>query len=216
MSIINEALKKTQARFRERTKVATSNRLAHQMVTMEQPVIAPQPLPELTQEIFPATTREKTKKWHVIVLVEIVILLITAGIIFIWQPRLFHTANPEIANPLSLAETKPISPAQGTTPTSDRSQAHPTVDLSVTNQVSPSIALTPLTESKKSTQPTDLVLNGIMTQQGKMIALINNKIYELGDEVNGKKITKITLDRIELRDSVGLTIVDIQQKSTSR
>lgn len=216
MSIINEALKKTQARFKERTKVAASNRLAHQTAIMEQPVIAPQPLQGLTEKNFPAAARKKTKKWHMIVLAEIIILLITAGIIFIWQPRLFHATNPEIANPLSLTEIKPISPVQGTTPASDRSQAHPTADLSVATQAFPLIASTPLTESKKSAQPTDLVLNGIMTQQGKMIALINNKIYELGDEINGKKITKITLDRIELRDSVGLTIVDIQQKSTSR
>ena len=46
-----------------------------------------------------------------------------------------------------------------------------------------------------------LVLSGTMMMGDKRVALINNDIYELGDIINGKKITSISLEKVELLDN---------------
>lgn len=47
----------------------------------------------------------------------------------------------------------------------------------------------------------DLVLNGISFIDGIKVALINDEIYQIGDVVNSKKITSINRDTVELRDN---------------
>jgi len=46
----------------------------------------------------------------------------------------------------------------------------------------------------------DLVLNGISVIDGTKVALINDEIYQVGDIVNGKEITRIDRDAVELRN----------------
>lgn len=48
-----------------------------------------------------------------------------------------------------------------------------------------------------------LVVNGIFFSQDKGYALINNRIVEEGDMVEGNKITRINAETIELKDSQG-------------
>lgn len=43
-----------------------------------------------------------------------------------------------------------------------------------------------------------IILSGITLMDGKNYALINDGIYEIGDEIAGSKITKITSDSVEL------------------
>ena len=53
-------------------------------------------------------------------------------------------------------------------------------------------------EKKQTYQKGELFLNGTMEMQGKTVALINDGIYEVGDTVDGKKITDIRMDGVEL------------------
>jgi hypothetical protein len=48
--------------------------------------------------------------------------------------------------------------------------------------------------------PGQIEVNGIMTMDDKNVALINNEIREVGDTVNGMKITAITIDSVEVLD----------------
>lgn len=44
----------------------------------------------------------------------------------------------------------------------------------------------------------ELILSGIVEMDGKSFALINKEFYEVGESVEGAKITKITPDSIEI------------------
>ena len=52
---------------------------------------------------------------------------------------------------------------------------------------------------EKAPRPT-LVLNGIVVSPGASYALINNKIVEEGDTVEGLKVVRITKENVELQD----------------
>ena len=47
--------------------------------------------------------------------------------------------------------------------------------------------------------PGTLVVSGIVAMGSKQVALINNEIYEVGDIVDGKKILNISLDQVEIQ-----------------
>lgn len=46
--------------------------------------------------------------------------------------------------------------------------------------------------------PDGLQVSGIMTMENKRVALINNEIYEVGDIVNGMRIVEIERDKVHL------------------
>ena len=54
---------------------------------------------------------------------------------------------------------------------------------------------------KRRPKPGELILNGISTIDGKKVALINDEIYEIGGSINGKEIINIGVDRVELTDN---------------
>jgi len=54
-----------------------------------------------------------------------------------------------------------------------------------------------------------LVLNGTSLIDGKRVALINDEIYEAGEMIDGKKITSINLNRVELRDNEKITTLRV-------
>ena len=56
----------------------------------------------------------------------------------------------------------------------------------------------PVPEPKRTYKEGELFLNGTMQTQGKTVALINDQIYEVGDSVQGQKITDIRMDGVEL------------------
>jgi hypothetical protein len=47
----------------------------------------------------------------------------------------------------------------------------------------------------------ELTINGIIEMDGELIALINNKIVKEGDEIDGKRIVKITSESVEILDN---------------
>ncbi|MCK5012342.1 MAG: hypothetical protein KAS66_00835 [Candidatus Omnitrophica bacterium] len=54
---------------------------------------------------------------------------------------------------------------------------------------------------RRTFKPGEFVLSGTSLIDGKRVALINDEIYEVGEIINGKKITSINLNKIELRDN---------------
>jgi len=56
----------------------------------------------------------------------------------------------------------------------------------------------------------DLVLNGISVIDGIKVALINDEIYQIGDIVNNKKITKITSKIVELQDDEKIFTISVR------
>lgn len=57
------------------------------------------------------------------------------------------------------------------------------------------------TTSVTPPKPAELVLNGIMMMDNEKAALINNRIYHVDDEIEGKKVVNITLDKVELEEA---------------
>jgi hypothetical protein len=58
----------------------------------------------------------------------------------------------------------------------------------------------------------EVVLNGVFTTGERTAALINNKIYEIGQEINGNKIISISIDKVELMDTNGqITVLTTNQ-----
>lgn len=56
---------------------------------------------------------------------------------------------------------------------------------------------------EKNLPPNTIVLSGITMMGDKRVALINNEIYQLGESVQGKKIVSISIEKVELEDSTG-------------
>jgi len=52
-----------------------------------------------------------------------------------------------------------------------------------------------------------MVLNGTMTMGARKVALINNKIYEVGDFINGLEVLNITLEDVQMRNDSGITVL---------
>ena len=63
---------------------------------------------------------------------------------------------------------------------------------------------------KRKYKADDLFLNGISLIDGAKIALINDEIYQIGDIVNNKKITSITHDEVELQDDEKIYTITVR------
>jgi len=63
---------------------------------------------------------------------------------------------------------------------------------------------------KRKYKADDLFLNGISIIEGAKVALINDEIYQIGDTVNNKKITNITRDEVELQDDEKIYTITVR------
>lgn len=195
MSIIIEALKKTQTDFKKKeTRAAVLAPVSWPSLGLPQEPVFPTARksdPPASSVPAKAALKPRSKNWHAVVLLEICAFGIIAAILFIFQPRLFLQLSPAAAPPSSTA-VKPL-------PSSPAAPA-------------PSVA----TPRKTKTPPLpsavreSLVLNGIMMVGEKKVALINDEPHEVGDYVDGKKITAIMLERVELWDGKETEILSVR------
>ena len=69
----------------------------------------------------------------------------------------------------------------------------------------------PSTKTSINTKPhqpgQSLVLNGTLMANDKKAALINNELYEIGESIEGKTISNIFLNKVELLDKNGTTTI---------
>ena len=208
MSIINEALKKTQtnlSNLKEKTVTVTDDRISVGQKTWQSP--AAQPAQTFTQapSSAPAATpapqakRTSSKRWYLIVITEILVLGLAAWVLFIFQPQLFRSSLHPKRSP---AVRKSITTTAQPKPVALSPQPAPVPATSA-----PSGIKFPMGAPAKN-----LVLNGIMMDQSKMAALINGEIYEVGDYIGDQRINKITLNRVELRDGDNVTILEVREQ----
>ena len=66
--------------------------------------------------------------------------------------------------------------------------------------------------SKNPNAHEPFVLNGIMLRGQKIVALINDDIYEAGEFVDGKEIIKITPEAVQLKDDTNIITLSVRKK----
>lgn len=193
MSIINDALKKIQNNrnnLNEKDGPILPEPVSSGPKTWQPPIT---PLPQ-NSAAHPAkkdsSRRPAGKRWLIIVFLEILAFCLAVWILFVMQPKLFSflTKQPQPAPISKNLPTQPIPPKPQT--------------------VAPPVAITPV--AVKMSPNSKLVLNGVMRNEDKMVALINGEIYEVGHYVNGKEISSITLEGVELRDGDKITVLNVR------
>ena len=201
MSIINEALKKTQTNLdniKEKVLPAGNDQIPLREKPWQKPAVQPSPVfrpippsPSPVVTAIPEAARASSqrkpagKRWYFIVLAEILALGLIAWILFIIQPQVFRSSRrPKM--PSSIGVTRPVAALPQPAPAASALRYAPPRN--------------------------NLVLNGIMMNQNKMVALINGEIYEVGDYIGEQKVNKITLDRVELRDGDEATILSVRDQ----
>ncbi len=163
MSIINDALKKTQQNFNKQKDQDISS-LYEKLHTKPRAESPESPSDEKT----PAPQKSNPKKIFLL-------FLSIAAIAFLLSFLLITFFSKSPSKYKSVAKIKSM------------------VDKETAKFIKPP-------EPKRTYEKNELFLNGTMQMEGKTIALINDQIYEVGDSVNGKKITDIRLDGVELLD----------------
>lgn len=220
MSIINEALKKTQTNLndlKERTVTVADDRISVGQKTWQSPAAqpsqtftqAPSSAPAATPA--PQTKRTSSKRWYLIVIAEILVLGLAAWVLFIFQPQLFRSSlhpkrSPTVRKSITTtAQPKPAAPLP---------QPAPAAGMPIPPGQKLPAGKEPIAKIKFSmgAPAKNLVLNGIMMDQSKMVALINGEIYEVGDYIGDQRINKITLNRVELRDGDNVTILEVREQ----
>lgn len=200
MSIINEALKKTQTNLdniKEKVVAAADDRISVGQKTWQQPAAQPSqtftPKPSSAPAVTPVPETKHAfsqgkpagKRWYLIVFAEILGLGLIVWTLFIIQPRLFRSSyQPKTSSPA-------VKPHPVTTP-------------------QPAHAVAVSHETRITPAQSNLALKGIVMNQNKMVALINGGIYETGDYVDGKRISKITLDSVELLDGDAIMVLNVR------
>lgn len=192
MSIINEALKKTQASLNKGITAVPRKHLLEQEVRKNIPETAPAPRVKID-----APSRPR-KNWWAVILLEILVLVFIAGVLFVWQPRFFQTLNTWYSHyiPAPNSSVPAVPPAPSAVTTAPSPVTQPAVPVAVT----------------ETATPESLVLSGIMMVEDKRVALINGEVYEMGEHIDGFKITNISLDRVELSNGVRTRVLSVRRR----
>jgi len=61
------------------------------------------------------------------------------------------------------------------------------------------------------TKKSDIAISGVMTRGNKNVALINGNIYETGDAINGMTIVGISLDRVQVLQEGEIKTIKVQE-----
>jgi hypothetical protein len=177
MSIINDALKKTQTKLN-----TTENTEARNPETTQKETTTPLNIYEKTQKkaqeqqnaqpkteqksSMPETPLRSAKKWIKTFSITVLILAgLSSGFLSISRSQ----AAKKFLH--SLKKDRPSSKKLITKQSASKPRKYKTGEL---------------------------VLNGTSLIDGKKVALINDEIYEVGEVINGNKITSIDLNKVEL------------------
>ena len=186
MSIINDALKKTQKNIENNDKNSSLPKLQQ----MEAPQQAYKPShSQISQE---PKEPKKLKKFKIFSLLfpTVTLIIIVFFINYIYKkayapiPKL-HLLSPTKKEKISSKD--PINPLQKTSESLNQ------------------------TKTQTPQALTSLQLSGIMKMDENFVALINNDVYSLGETVRGMVITKITLKQVFLSQGEENLILDVRQ-----
>ena len=179
MSIIHEALKKAQTDYQ---KVRLQNSSTPTPLPVDTPAAAPLPPPEKQKlqrdpSTIAAILKAKPKQDHQSVVYRWIFLLtLLAGLSTL---VIYTKKSPSV----------PQLPAE----TSSQTASVPASAPGPAEMVS-------IPDPVPAKQPS-LTLNGTMMMGDKRVALINNKIYELGESIDGWQIISISLNKVELKNA---------------
>ncbi len=226
MSIINDALKKTQEKLKQAAdgtnSTAPTQPVKKTLATIEQEEKDRQQREAHQKPAAPSASQTAAKPASSFSKATLLlfVLLICAGILaYICYPqykskipnikrmfaKFFHHQNSGLSS-IQL-ETKKQLPK-----IVSLSASKPAIGQVSMSQSPTSVQTTLPTASNNSTQTTKipgLVLKGILKQDNKNTALINDSVYEEGSTVLERKILKIESDRVELSDNGKVEILTI-------
>ena len=209
MSIINDALKKTQQYLKAKEAIPSSKKNKEDPFNRIDRKESPSPT-ILTQNSFQAQTNTLTsdhlssKYPNWILILSLIILCFSLYGIFVMLLKNILIQRNLSAKKLLPSVSLPQSPITVQQPETATVQQ-------------PEITQTPLTQSIDAPQPqekdTELHLSGIMTMNDKQVALIDGEIYEEGETIQGMQVHKITLDQVEIMNANGeITALTLKKK----
>ncbi|MFA5087450.1 MAG: hypothetical protein WC552_00280 [Candidatus Omnitrophota bacterium] len=223
MSIINDALKKTQDNLKnekegEKTSPPTEgiSTPAQQNAFLKENLqhIAAAKLQNAASEnlgqktvfdpgqdnsvkLSRATSRQPSSQKSIVIAGLFLILSISAAVYsFDSQREQLKKVFPSLAKNLSRKSSPRTSPPKNVS----------------TANINLQKVLPLLPQSSQETANT-FTLNGIATVDDRQMALINNEIYEEGDRVDGKEIISISLDKVEIKDNDKIIILNVKNKN---
>ena len=166
MSIIHDALKKTQENLNQKDPKAEDISKIYEK--LKKPGVDHKSPPPSFKKDDKKKTEERSSNPFIGILI---LILLVAGIFFVYQ--YFYGGKK---GKMAFKQFKFEIPKQRSTP----------------QQVKP-----------REYGVEEIVLNGIVAANERKAALINGKIYEIGEEIKGKKVINITVDKVELMDTTG-------------
>ena len=186
MSIINDALKKVQTDIEKKwpRSIMTGSSKARQPNSGKKAAKISSPSQEVSPPDYRPTTKTFSltprKRPHIGLIIALVVTCGLALFSVINQTALTFSPTPSISLP-PLDMDQPPSP----------------YEITISNPVpfpDPSAPLKSLSQAI----PEGITIGGIVDMGDKNVALINDKIYEIGDTVDGMKIINISLDSVQM------------------
>ncbi len=186
MSIINDALKKTQ-----------NNLLSKKDKNIIKPGITPPTDSSVNQRN--AKPKKNTLKIIIILLLLLIALfMITILILILNKSSDKRIITDDKKNTLIIAETPPL-------PTKSLRESTLSIQAPQERKEQTAIPPTITVATKGSDKP--LTLDGIMTIENKTIALINGDDYQVGDKIWGMEIILISSKHVEIKTLDGKIII---------
>lgn len=182
MSIINDALKKVQTDIEKKwpRSITTGYSKARRPNSREKAAKISSPSQDVTPPDYHPITKTFSltpkKRPHISLIIALVVTCGLALFSVIDQTALTFSPTPSISLP-SLDMSQPPSPYEVT--------------------ISAPVPSAPF-DSLSQVIPEGITIGGIVNMEDKNVALINDKIYEIGDTVDGMKIINITLDSVQM------------------
>lgn len=214
MSIINDALKKLQHQIGPTNPAPSQNTPTSQPEQTPAQLAGFQPVPENAQQQAPTSSQpkeEKPKKESRLVLIlGILCLLISLFapivnkqsliVVLINQIPKKQIAVPkkEVLTPAAMLSPAP-TPIPQPEPQAEPEQKQQPISTLIKNLTTPAAKVRPKTQNR-------IIINGVMSNGGQNLVLIDGQVYEEGEEVNGVKLIKIT--------PKGVTVLEDGQERT--
>jgi len=210
MSIINEALKKAQKEFKKTDKKETTQESKEQNRDISKIYEKLNKINEQLEKPVNSTTPEnnsqKPKKIGKNVLAIVYIASITGAILLAVLPNVLKNISknntPIIQSNIALSSPESLIPIS---PPPETNNVNVEIDdTEATNLI-----------EAKDERP-KIYLSGIMMMGAERVALINNDIYQVGESIEGMKITNITLREVELLDDDEVVYLKVKNSKKAR
>lgn len=195
MSIINDALKKSQENIDKKSENQDVTDLYDKLHPSSGGVTPPRQA---------QTTSSSGSNPFQTLFAFIFLLASLAGLFFAFLHFVDNDTTRTLKRQLITLQRIKITPPALPKPITTKTPATTPIAQTVAVATPAPIAATPV---QPKVPDSTLVLNGTMQNDKSTAALINNEVYEVGDVVEGKKITSITLNKVELTDNQGVVTV---------